>query len=437
MPAATGATESAAADDFVLQTSQGTRTQSDAASASGGSSTHLTPSQAVNPEEVNAWGHYSWKRILRFGFNIFNILCLVIAPLQQWLFTASRAFHAHESLGFTWPSKSASGEYKSPSDHPVNRILDRESPDQSSTRHRHTELLHSPPYDIDHANGLPPYMNWQHNPDSVRFSSSIQPQPGFYQPIITGYHHPDATNDSTAADMQRATIISRSDLSDGSVALPKPSARWSIATSWRLQDPSRVAIPRAFLSYPKERHDLLSVQQYKTLQKEKLLALQQQISEADHLFNTCMKEETELLLAIDARGHDWNNLDSKLALAVARAARKTSDAQKHFASIKVVHAQALLQQLLDEAEEALSFTEEANHQIMPIINAFKECGWTIDDITAHCGHIVDHYLSTSKPLTLADMNQERSSEPSEADLPNHSPASKSEGRSYYSKPDSG
>ncbi|KAF9047619.1 hypothetical protein BJ165DRAFT_1526905 [Panaeolus papilionaceus] len=277
-------------------------------------------------------------------------------------------------------------------------------------------------------------MQWQHDSDPAHVGHPLRPQHDCYCPVTPGHHYLHVADDAIVTDIQRGTVSGG--LESFFNTHPKPNTRWSVATSWRLQDPSRYPIPRAFLAYPKERHDLLSVQQYKSLQKEKLLSLKQQIPEAERLCNTCEKEETELLLAIDANGHDWGDLDSDLALAVARAARKTSVAKKHLADIKVAHAQALLQQLIDEADEALSITEESDHQIMPIINTFKECGWTIDDLMTHCFHIVHRYLNTTPPLNFAQIKQSVSkyySDPS--DFPDHSPAS--EEHSYSSEPDSG
>lgn len=154
--------------------------------------------------------------------------------------------------------------------------------------------------------------------------------------------------------------------------------------------------------------------------------LSSHVAAAENFLNECEKEETAVLLALDANGKDWGNLDSNLALGAARATRKTAGAIKQLADAKLAHARVLIQQLIDEADEALSLTKEADHQLLPIMNAFKECGWSNEDMATYLLTMFQHDLNATKstPLTFMQIKDALanfySAPPS---LPDHSPVS--------------
>ncbi|KAF9045033.1 hypothetical protein BJ165DRAFT_1404296 [Panaeolus papilionaceus] len=386
-------------------------------------------------------GSRPWEQKWLLGCCIIKFCRLILDPLHQrfrMTFRTPQNPSGPSDLGSTLlpASRPQIQGYQSSSDLEYQPSDTRSGKSTNRSRQTHAETPPLPSSDTNHANGLQSPMHWQHDSDSdpVQFAP-LQIQRGWCRPV-TPAQHLHTTCNTNLTKTQRSTVSGGIE-GFGLNHLPKPTTRWNVATSWRLQDPSRYAIPRAFLGYPKERHDLLSVHQYKVLQKQNILVLKQKIPEAEHVLNNCEKEEVELLLALNSNGHDWGDLDSELALAVARAARKTTEAKKRLADIKVAHAQVLLQQLMDEADEALSIKEEADHQILPIINAFKDCGWTIDDLTAHSFHTTHRYLNVTRPLTLAQIKSSvskfYSSPPA---FPDYSPAS--EASSYSSKePDLG
>ncbi|KAF9058029.1 hypothetical protein BJ165DRAFT_1521353 [Panaeolus papilionaceus] len=253
---------------------------------------------------------------------------------------------------------------------------------------------------------------------------------------LDAFHHSPVQPNATSFSLPMAQPVSESEDSEavtrrsfGSDKLVIPSGKWEVATSWQLQDPSRNPIQhRANLtSSPMERRDLLHVQHYKVLSKDHVLALVQQVTSAEAVLNQCEKEEASLLLALDANRKS-GDLEPGLALALARATRTTTEAKRLLADARLAHAKALVQQLVDEVEEASAMTHEADHQLVPIIDAFKAFGWHIDDITAYCLEIVsshpDLHTPTLSPLTLAELKDTISKfYPRAPSVPDHSPAS--------------
>ncbi|KAF9032189.1 hypothetical protein BJ165DRAFT_1535147 [Panaeolus papilionaceus] len=255
-----------------------------------------------------------------------------------------------------------------------------------------------------------------------RTSPGTSSQPGSSRLHHTQSHEVSLSQPPPINDQ---TTIGRS---FGSNKLLIPSLKWAVVSSWRLQDPSRKSIhyQAKFRAAPMEQRDLLHAELYKALSKDRILALIRNVSSAEAFLAQCKREEASLLLSLEANGKQQENLESGLALAVARATRTTAEAKKLLADARLSYAKALVEKLVDEVEEASAMSQEADHQLIPIIDSFKEFGWHIDDIAAYCLEIVSSHpdLHTPTPLTLAEIQDTISRiYPRAPSIPNHSPVS--------------
>ncbi|KAF9044317.1 hypothetical protein BJ165DRAFT_1528870 [Panaeolus papilionaceus] len=247
-----------------------------------------------------------------------------------------------------------------------------------------------------------------------------QPTPSFPLPSVA---QPVSEPEGSQAAARRSFS------SDSKLVIP--SGKWGVTTSWQMVDPARAPIPHKVADLdpsPMEKQDLLHIQLYKTATKDNMLALVQQVTNAEAALNQCEKEEASLLLALEIHGKRSEDLETDLALALARATRTTIEARRLLADAKLIHAQALVRQLVDELEEVSALSHEADHQLVPIIDAFKDVGWQIDDIAEYCLEIVSSHpqlhAPTPSPLTLVQLKDTISQRyPRAPSVPDHSPTS--------------
>ncbi|KAF9054755.1 hypothetical protein BJ165DRAFT_1523233 [Panaeolus papilionaceus] len=180
--------------------------------------------------------------------------------------------------------------------------------------------------------------------------------------------------------------------------LPVPDRMWEVLSSWSMRNPMRSIIPRAFEDAPKEKMDLLHTEVYKSSVEKQFLSLSDDLLAAERLLNSCEHDEAALLLSIE---HLWPGaltLDSTVALAVAKAARKSLNARKAVCEIQLAQAKLNVQRRIDAVEEVSSTILEAEHQLYAILSAFRLSGWTLLDLPTHS---VDASIFPSPPTLSA------------------------------------
>ncbi len=123
---------------------------------------------------------------------------------------------------------------------------------------------------------------------------------------------------------------------------------------------------------------LLSAANYRYHRQRTLYASQRLRADAEDNYTKKQQNEVFVLMLAAERHLHWSALDSQLALALAKAAKGTLEAEEEVIRSRIQEAENLAASLRDSLDEARGRVHDASFQINSILDTFQRNGITAD-----------------------------------------------------------